>query len=85
MRRKRHQVYIELNANYFQTLRTVPVELNLKNRSLCMNWFRKGLKLSPFPHFLPPDDTLNTTKCGDSVTKRDADTENPEISAETAW
>lgn len=62
----------------------MPIEMNLKNRNVCVNWFRGGRKLSPFPHSLPADDTFSTTRDGNSMTKRGAEAENPEVSVERA-
>lgn len=54
MRRKRHQVYIELNANYFQSLKTVLVDWTQRSSHLCMNRFGEDLKLSTSPRSLSP-------------------------------
>lgn len=50
-----------------------------------MNWFREDLKWSTFTHSFPPDGALDTTNGEDSVTKRGAEAESPEVPAEIAW
>lgn len=47
-----------------------------------MSGLREDLKLSTFPHALPPRDNLDITKCGDAGTERGAEAESPRVSAE---
>lgn len=47
-----------------------------------MSGLREDLKLSTFPHSLPPRDHLDITKCADAGTKRGAEAEHPGVTAQ---